>query len=103
MKKDIHPQLNPVVYVDPGAEFEFVSRSTMTSDKTREIDGVEHYEIRLEISSASHPFYTGRQHFVDTAGQIEKFKQRYGGKKKAAPAEAAEDKATEKAAEADQE
>ena len=82
MKNDIHPQLHPVVYVDPGAEVEFVSRSTMTSDTTREIDGVEHYEIRLEISSASHPFYTGRQHFVDTAGQIEKFKQRYGNKKK---------------------
>ena len=81
MKKDIHPELHPVVYVDPGAEHEFVSRSTMTSDTTREIDGVEHYEIRLEISSASHPFFTGKQHFVDTAGQIEKFKQRYGKKK----------------------
>ena len=52
----------------------------MTSENTRDIDGVEHYEIRLEISSASHPFYTGRQHFVDSAGQIEKFQRRYGRK-----------------------
>lgn len=93
MKKEIHPQMHPVVYVDPGAEYEFISRSTMTSDKTRDIDGVEHYEIRLEISSASHPFYTGRQHFVDTAGQIEKFKQRYGAKKKSGSAKAEEEPA----------
>ncbi len=81
MKKDIHPELHPVVYVDPSADFEFVSRSTMTSDTTREIDGVEHYEIRLELSSASHPFFTGKQHFVDTAGRIEKFRRKYGSKK----------------------
>ena len=79
MKKDLHPESHPVVYIDAGADFEFVSRSTMTSDKTRVIDGVEHYEVRLEISSASHPFYTGRQHFVDTAGRIEKFRRKYGG------------------------
>ncbi len=77
MKKDIHPELHPVVYVDAGADFELISRSTMTSEHTRVIDGVEHYEIRLEISSASHPFYTGRQHFVDTAGRIEKFQRKY--------------------------
>ncbi len=79
MKKDMHPQQYPVVYVDAGADFEFVGRSTMTSDTKRMIDGVEHYEIRLEISSASHPFFTGRHHFVDTAGRIEKFRRKYGG------------------------
>ena len=78
MRKGIHPEYHPVVYVDPGADFEFVSRSTMTSEEVRNIDGVEHYVIRLEISSASHPFYTGKQHFVDTAGRIEKFRQRFG-------------------------
>ncbi|MEM1249672.1 MAG: type B 50S ribosomal protein L31 [Acidobacteriota bacterium] len=77
MKKEFHPELHPVVFIDSAADFEFVSRSTMTSDSTREIDGVEHYEIRLEISSASHPFFTGKQHFVDTAGRIEKFKKKY--------------------------
>ncbi len=80
MKSDIHPKLHPVVFIDPSADAEFISQSTMTSDTTRDIDGVEHYEIRLEISSASHPFYTGRQHFVDSAGQIEKFQRRYGRK-----------------------
>ena len=79
MKPDIHPEYHPVVYVDAGADFEFVSRSTKTSGETRKIDGVDHYVIRLEISSASHPFYTGKQHFVDTAGRIERFRQRFGG------------------------
>lgn len=78
MKKGIHPEYHPVVYVDPGADYELVARSTMTSDEVREIDGIDHYVIRLEISSASHPFYTGKQHFVDTAGRIEKFRQRFG-------------------------
>jgi large subunit ribosomal protein L31 len=78
MKKDIHPQQHPVVFVDAGAGFEFVSRSTLGGDAKRVIDGVEHREVRLEISSASHPFFTGRQHFIDTAGRIEKFRRKYG-------------------------
>ncbi len=82
MKKDIHPDYHPVLFVDAGAGFEFASRSTIHSDETREIDGVEHHVIRLEISSASHPFFTGRQHFVDTAGRIEKFQRKYGANKK---------------------
>ncbi len=80
MKPDIHPEYHPVLFVDAGADFEFSSRSTMTSSETRQIDGVDHYVIRLEISSASHPFYTGKQHFVDTAGRIEKFERRYGSR-----------------------
>ena len=89
MKPGIHPDYHPVVYVDAGADFEFVSRSTMTSEEVRQVDGVDHYVIRLEISSASHPFYTGKQHFVDTAGRIEKFRQRFGdrGASKAASGE----------------
>jgi large subunit ribosomal protein L31 len=82
MKKDIHPDYHPVLFVDSGAGFEFASRSTLRSDETRDVDGVEHHVIRLEISSASHPFFTGRQHFVDTAGRIEKFQRKYGGEKK---------------------
>ena len=78
MKADIHPEYHPVLYVDTAAGEEWASRSTMTSGETREIDGVEHYVIRLEISSYSHPFYTGKQRFIDTAGQIEKFKRKYG-------------------------
>jgi large subunit ribosomal protein L31 len=82
MKKDLHPDYHPVLFTDAGAEFEFASRSTMKSEEVRQIDGVDHYVIRLEISSASHPFFTGRQHFVDTAGRIEKFQRKYGGEKK---------------------
>ncbi len=87
MKPDIHPEYHPVVYVDAGADFEFISRSTKTSDEVRKIDGVDHYVIRLEISSASHPFYTGKQHFVDTAGRIERFRQRFGGGSDKEPSE----------------
>lgn len=79
MKQGIHPEYHPVVYIDSGADLEVVSRSTMTSDEVKNIDGVDHYVIRLEISSASHPFYTGQQRFVDTAGRIDRFKQKYGG------------------------
>lgn len=78
MKPEIHPDYHPVVFVDTGSDFELVTRSTVTTDETREIDGVDHYVVRLEISSASHPFYTGQQRFVDTAGRIEKFQRKYG-------------------------
>ena len=81
MKKDIHPAYHPVLYVD--GDYEFVSRSTATSDEVRNIDGVDHYVIRLEISSASHPFYTGKQRYVDTAGRIDRFRQKYGSGKAA--------------------
>jgi large subunit ribosomal protein L31 len=77
MKSGIHPQLHPVVFLD--GEHEFVSRSTATSGEKRSIDGVDHYVIRLEISSFTHPYYTGKQRFVDTAGRIDRFRQKYGG------------------------
>ena len=80
MRPGIHPTNHPVLFIDAAADEEWISRSTMTSDETREIDGVEHYVIRLEISSYSHPFFTGQQRFVDTAGQIEKFNRKYGRK-----------------------
>jgi len=88
VKKDIHPHYYPVVFVDANAGAEFVTRSTKKSTETRVIDGVEHYVIRVEISAASHPFYTGKQKFVDTAGRIEKFQKKYAGKYGAAKAEA---------------
>jgi large subunit ribosomal protein L31 len=77
MKEGIHPKYNPVVFIDTGINEEFISRSTMKSDEVRKIDGVDHYVIRLEISAASHPFFTGQQRFVDTAGRIEKFQRKY--------------------------
>lgn len=77
MKEGLHPKYNPVVFIDTGINEEFISRSTMKSDEVRKIDGVDHYVIRLEISAASHPFFTGQQRFVDTAGRIEKFQRKY--------------------------
>jgi large subunit ribosomal protein L31 len=81
MKPEIHPEYHPVIFHDTSSDFEFQSRSTMTSEEVREVDGVNHFVIRLEISSASHPFFTGQQRFVDTAGRIEKFQRKYGKSK----------------------
>jgi large subunit ribosomal protein L31 len=78
MKKGIHPELHPVVFVDTASDARFITRSTMKSSRTEVIDGVEHYVVSLGISSVSHPFFTGQQKFVDTAGRVEKFSRRYG-------------------------
>jgi large subunit ribosomal protein L31 len=75
MKSEIHPALNSVVFVD--GDNEIRTRSTMKSTEKRTIDGVEHYVVHVDISAYSHPFYTGKQKLVDTAGRIERFKQRY--------------------------
>ncbi|MFT5357732.1 MAG: large subunit ribosomal protein L31 [Polyangiales bacterium] len=98
MKPDIHPVCHPVVFVD--AEFEVISKSTMKSRETREIDGVEHYVIKVDISAFSHPFYTGKEKVMDTEGRVERFKKRYGKKKAAAPGEEGEAAAPAEAAEA---
>ncbi|MCO4760384.1 MAG: type B 50S ribosomal protein L31 [Myxococcales bacterium] len=78
MKPDIHPTNNHVLFHDSSSGEEWQSRSTMKSGETREIDGVEHYVIRLDISSASHPFFTGRQRLMDVEGRIDRFKRKYG-------------------------
>ncbi len=77
MKEGLHPEYHPVIFVDSAADFELVTRSTKTSSETRQIDGVDHYVLRVEISSASHPFFTGEQRFIDTAGRVEKFQRKY--------------------------
>ncbi|WP_055554866.1 type B 50S ribosomal protein L31 [Streptomyces sp. NBRC 110028] len=80
MKPGIHPAYRPVVFRDRSADFAFLSRSTATSDKTVEWeDGRTYPVIDVEISSASHPFYTGTQRVLDTAGRVERFERRYGG------------------------
>ncbi|MEO3808191.1 type B 50S ribosomal protein L31 [Sphaerisporangium sp. B11E5] len=79
MKKGIHPDYRPVVFRDPGAAFAFLTRSTMTSDKTIVwTDGNTYPVVDVDVSSASHPFYTGRSRVLDTAGRVERFNQRYG-------------------------
>ena len=84
MKKDIHPEYREVVFQDVQSDFKFLTRSTMTSDeKIKWEDGKEYPVIKVEVSSASHPFYTGKKLFVDTAGRVERFNQKYKAKQAA--------------------
>ncbi len=80
MKSGIHPEYHPVVFVDSSTGAEFVTASTQKSETVRKIDGVDHYEIRLEITSDSHPFWTGQQKLVDTEGRVERFRKKYARK-----------------------
>ena len=79
MKKDLHPDnYRPVVFQDKSGEFRFLTRSCATTKDTIEWeDGKEYPLVNVEISSASHPFYTGKQKFVDAAGRLEKFGKKY--------------------------
>ncbi|MDE0359385.1 MAG: type B 50S ribosomal protein L31 [Gammaproteobacteria bacterium] len=78
MKEGIHPAYHPVVFQDASNGYAFLTRSTVKSDKTiKWEDGNEYPLVSLEISSSSHPFYTGTQRMVDTAGRVERFQQRY--------------------------
>jgi large subunit ribosomal protein L31 len=79
MKPGIHPDYHPVVYRDRSANFAFLTRSTATSDRTIDWeDGHTYPVVDVEVSSASHPFYTGTARVVDSAGRIEQFRRRYG-------------------------
>lgn len=83
MKKGIHPEYRPVVFQDVSADFSFLTRSTIKSSETVEWnDGKTYPLIKLEISSASHPFFTGKQKLLDSAGRVEKFKKKYAKKEK---------------------
>ncbi|SDK16510.1 type B 50S ribosomal protein L31 [Cryobacterium sp. Sr8] len=80
MKSDIHPQYAPVVFRDLASGATFLTRSTTSSSKTIEWeDGTTYPVIDVEISSESHPFYTGKQRIMDSAGRVEKFNTRYKG------------------------
>ncbi len=82
MKKDIHPKYRPVVFRDASNGTLFLTQSTVLTKETVEFtDGKEYPCFDIEHSSASHPFYTGTQQLVDTAGRIERFRKRYGMKK----------------------
>jgi large subunit ribosomal protein L31 len=81
MKADIHPRYQPVVFQDLSSDFAFLTRSTMTSKETiKWEDGKEYPLIKVEVSSASHPFYTGKHKIVDSGGRVDKFRRRYGAK-----------------------
>ena len=78
MKKDIHPKYQTVVFEDLQSGDTFVTKSTMTSEETTTLpDGSVVPLIKMEVTSASHPFYTGKKMFVDTAGRVDKFNKRY--------------------------
>ncbi len=77
MKKGIHPEYRPVVFRDASANFAILSRSTVETDRTIEWeDGNTYPLVELDISSASHPFYTGKQRNVDTGGRVQRFQNR---------------------------
>ncbi len=78
MKADIHPKYQEVVFQDVSCDFAFLTRSTLTSKETiKWEDGNEYPLIKVEISSRSHPFYTGKQKIVDTSGRVDRFRKRY--------------------------
>jgi large subunit ribosomal protein L31 len=78
MKAGIHPEsYRPVAFRDMSNGETFITRSTIATKETVEIDGVTYPLVKLEISSSSHPFYTGKQKLVDTAGRVDKFMNRY--------------------------
>ncbi len=97
MKSDIHPEYRMVVFQDTSADHSFITRSTIsTSETTTWEDGNEYPLAKVEISSESHPFFTGTMKIVDTAGRVERFERRYGRRKSADPAaEEASDETTD--------
>ena len=83
MKQDIHPNYRPVVFQDLSEGTNFEIRSTVDTDDVITLEyGVEYPLVKVEISSASHPFFTGTMKIVDTAGRVERFERRYGQRRK---------------------
>ena len=81
MKPGIHPEYRKVLFIDSATGDEWMTRSTLTSNETREIDGEEVQVVKLEISSFSHPFWTGKMRELDSDGKIDRFRRRYASKK----------------------
>lgn len=81
MKKDIHPNYRDVLFYDTSSEFKFLTKSTIETSETMEwTDGKTYPVYKIEVSSESHPFYTGKKMLLDTAGRVEKFNKRYAKK-----------------------
>ncbi len=77
MKKEIHPNYREVVFQDLSSDFQFLTKSTVETNETIELDGKEYPLYKVEVSSQSHPFYTGKNVLLDTTGRVDKFKKRY--------------------------
>ncbi len=78
MKSDIHPQYRYVVFRDISCNFEFLSKSCMQTRDTTTYNGEEYPLVTIDISSESHPFYTGQQKLMDAEGRVERFNRKYG-------------------------
>ena len=99
MQQDIHPDYHPVVFLDTATGFKFLTLSTMKSKESIEWeDGNEYPLVKVDVSSASHPFYTGKQKYVDSAGRVEKFQKKYNWDKRREEAAAKEQAAKEERA-----
>ena len=82
MKKDIHPEYREVLFHDTGVDEYFIINSTLETTETKKWeDGKTYPYYSVEISSSSHPFYTGKQKIIDTGGRVQKFEERFGKKK----------------------
>lgn len=78
MKDGIHPNYREVLFHDLSCDFKFVTCSTINTRDKMEFEGKEYPLVKIEVSSESHPFYTGKHKIVDTAGRVEKFRQKFG-------------------------
>jgi large subunit ribosomal protein L31 len=81
MKPNIHPDYHPVVFQDATTGTAFLTRSTIASSRTIEWEGQTYPLVIVDVTSESHPFWTGNSRIMDTAGQVEKFRKRYGSRR----------------------
>jgi len=81
VKSGIHPEYRKVLFIDSATGDQWVTRSTLSSSETREVDGEQIAVVKLEISSFSHPFWTGKMRELDADGKIDRFRRRYAKKK----------------------
>ncbi|MCY7349782.1 MAG: type B 50S ribosomal protein L31 [Cytophagaceae bacterium] len=81
MKSGIHPEYREVVFWDLSSDYKFVTRSTVQTRETIDFEGNTYPLVKVEVSSQSHPFYTGKNMLLDTAGRVDKFNKRYAQKK----------------------
>jgi large subunit ribosomal protein L31 len=87
MKADIHPEYNFVVFRDVSCGFQMLTRSTIKSKETIELDGATYPVVSIDVSSESHPFYTGTQKLMDVAGRVERYYKKYGFQRPPEPEE----------------
>ena len=80
MKKEIHPESRYVLFHDTSVDEYFIINSTLNTSQTKEHDGKTYPYYQVEISSSSHPFYTGKQKIIDSGGRVQKFEERFGKK-----------------------